>query len=355
MNDAWGETADSLIMAAAERGHRISRAQLKRWHAAGLLPRPRRRSLGKGHGTVTLYPPGTTPQLLRLLDVRAERGRFDPDAALLRLWWEGYPVAPVAVHDGLRQVLDGWERLARPWASLDDVPPDEWAKLDRQLAANLLAPLLAVRQRVGRRTFRRVAATLLSVAAGGFEGFQSPQGAGMDDMAAVLGVEEAPWVSGDLETVLSQVSTVVRAATLRRVLNGAADAELEAARDEARTLVGLIDNVGHLAQQLGGGPSFEPFESLDARFLSGGMLAAMTLFWLTLRPLPAFSKRYRQLAAMAEMVATLRQVTDAIQAAGTTKPPRRLEPSGGMAQGESSPCTPSLSPPPASPRRETAS
>src|SRR5580658_1961640 len=48
----------TLITELAAHGLTVSAAQLERWRAAGLLPKPERRWLGRGAGSTSAYPPG---------------------------------------------------------------------------------------------------------------------------------------------------------------------------------------------------------------------------------------------------------------------------------------------------------
>src|SRR5438105_15226652 len=80
------ESKDELLAAASNAGFEVSEAQLARWHRAGLLPRPQVRSLGRGKGTESLYPPGTRQRLIRVAQVHVEEHRLAN--AAWRLWWE---------------------------------------------------------------------------------------------------------------------------------------------------------------------------------------------------------------------------------------------------------------------------
>lgn len=84
------DLAKDLLVAVAEAGFTVSEPQLARWHRAGLLPRPRQLSLGRGKGTATAYPPGTALQLLALCRIRHTEHSLA--RAGFRLWWEGYEV-----------------------------------------------------------------------------------------------------------------------------------------------------------------------------------------------------------------------------------------------------------------------
>jgi hypothetical protein len=101
------ETREQLLEAAAGAGHPISGSQLARFHRAGLLPRPVVRALGRGRGTVSLYPPGTTERLLDVVRIHSSEHRLRDVA--WRLWWlRGGPLPELAA-----------ELLARQAARLD--------------------------------------------------------------------------------------------------------------------------------------------------------------------------------------------------------------------------------------------
>src|SRR4051794_20444227 len=97
-----GEPRENVLAVAMTEDPRFSEVTFKKWRDRGLVPRPiARPGRGRELGRAAVYPPGTTAQLLRVLAIRTEGGRFDPDRALWRLWWERWPVAP----DGIRGLL----------------------------------------------------------------------------------------------------------------------------------------------------------------------------------------------------------------------------------------------------------
>jgi hypothetical protein len=81
-------------------GFVVSPQQLARWHRMGLLPRPVQRGKGRGRGTVTLYPGGTSRQLVELCSARS--GTRDLVRVGFRMWWRGFDVDPTLVERVLR-------------------------------------------------------------------------------------------------------------------------------------------------------------------------------------------------------------------------------------------------------------
>lgn len=163
---AVGYTNEELKKIAAGHGDKVSDVQLGRWHRFGLLPEPRRRSLGKGHGTEkALYPPGAADQLLRLLELRKEKHERRHLYLAWYLWWDHYDVPIGLVREFLESVARQWDEN---WAKLKEKTPAELRALLKKEAdpkkrvsgdEKLLNPL---RRRVGRGEFAEFAATLLS-------------------------------------------------------------------------------------------------------------------------------------------------------------------------------------------------
>lgn len=111
MHEEAGQTSDQVLLAVGAAGFPITGDQLARWHRAGLVPRPRQRSLGRGKGTATIYPSGTVEQVVALCQITSQHRSLA--RAAFKLWWDGYEVDPEQV-----------------WASLNKAA----AKLDAELA-----------------------------------------------------------------------------------------------------------------------------------------------------------------------------------------------------------------------------
>ncbi len=116
-------TVDQLLALAAAEGFNppeITARKIERWRKEGLLPPPRRISLGRPLGTRSEYPPGTDQQLLALCRLR-RRFPHDLDAVRFGLWYERYPL-PI---DGVKQSM---EQLLRPITQI--LPLNESDPLD---------------------------------------------------------------------------------------------------------------------------------------------------------------------------------------------------------------------------------
>src|SRR5450432_4764844 len=109
--DTSYETNEALLTLARQYGYMVSPTQLVRWHRAGLLPRPRQLPLKGTRGTYSLYPSGTSEQLLLLCEFRTTERRFSHLA--WQLWLVGYPVDLHLIRAQLAQAtlrLAHWRR-----------------------------------------------------------------------------------------------------------------------------------------------------------------------------------------------------------------------------------------------------
>jgi hypothetical protein len=98
-NDAW-LSADDLVNCAQRQNRQVTSWQLERWRKADLIPRPRKRSLGRGKGFESRYPPGSCDQLVAVCDLHRTERRLD--YLRFALWRQGFPIP----HDALKKTLD---------------------------------------------------------------------------------------------------------------------------------------------------------------------------------------------------------------------------------------------------------
>src|SRR5260221_14480952 len=171
MNDLfpYGETADALIAHMRSCDFTVTKSELARWHRAGLLPRPQRYSLGRGRGMVSVYPTGTTDQLLALCIIHRSEKRL-PYVAW-RLWWEDYSV-PIP---SIRQFLEGaraqWQQGAEELRHLQEHPEQLSKLLDRITVMRLARGTFAQGpKRVSRKHFPKLLGGLVCLALGTVEG-----------------------------------------------------------------------------------------------------------------------------------------------------------------------------------------
>jgi hypothetical protein len=294
-----GETREELLALTKDRGYEVSAPQLARWHRAGLLPGPKQRSLGKGRGTQTVYPPGTEQQLLRLCQIH-----FDGEEKRLlyvgwRLWWEGYDTSTKPVRAFLSRVARGLDEeigsLVDPATGrLSETRWEELMKAGRE--ARLGKPLGRVRRRLGRERMPTFISIIIEVVAGVYDAYQvgAVEGTAENDsdariLEAAIGFgrgqatprsdpKKPPGVG--LEATLKEGSRLFREHSLSEVLTVATDEELSASRDQVRLMILSARLIGSLAEQVSM-PEAEEVREADRQVQEMGPSdqALMVLCW----------------------------------------------------------------------------
>jgi hypothetical protein len=105
-----------LLAAVRAAGFLVTDAQLARWHRAGLLERPRVRSLGRGLGTQTLYGPNSVARLIRIAEIHEHEHRLRDVA--WRLWWEDGGAISAPAREYLEAVAENLDRQRKEVLSL---------------------------------------------------------------------------------------------------------------------------------------------------------------------------------------------------------------------------------------------
>lgn len=99
---------DAVLQYLRRKGLRTTSDQLTRWHKAGLIPRPKRQSLGRGRGMRSLYPVITLPQAhAAAFALRITRSL--PEARWM-VWCLGFPGLTKLVKRDLSDILKRYER-----------------------------------------------------------------------------------------------------------------------------------------------------------------------------------------------------------------------------------------------------
>lgn len=255
-SDPAVRTGADLCALARMRGYFLSPAQLARWQRAGLLPRPHRQGLGRGHGSRAVYAPVVSEQVLLLCAFHARTWRLR-DLAWLA-WWTGFPVALPAIREQLRAAaatlsgLVAWCVMLARRAEAAQIAGDDDPLLDaaeRLAAARLNSrPLRRVRRRIGRDGFVTFVRMLVPLAAG----TPLPASATMDRaeqladlriLARGLGLDERfvrrhanldHYLAPVLASLLREAGTWVRSCPWKAAVARADDFELLQARDALR-------------------------------------------------------------------------------------------------------------------------
>lgn len=319
--EEW-ELREEVLAVAADAGSPLSESQLWRLHDAGLIEEPRTRSLGRGRGRESRYPPGTKDRLRRVLEVR--RGAHSFEAVAWRLWWEDGGPVPRSVRERLLAVAKEFESTRRRLAGLlgryESGEPRAEAEMEttyREAAEKRMPPGLGrLRRNVGRDEFPTLFGVMIEVATGRFRAYRDDGGHDEPSTEAVvekgLGIDRArrdhlgemgPWFEGNSADDLRRLSSAISTASPATIVT-ADDRELDAARAELRAFFQTIFEVSAILVRLLGRGAL----GLDT---VAGVFAAMSerlqpfvlLIWMVLREDPDLRR------GMAENNAVLPEAT----------------------------------------------
>jgi hypothetical protein len=307
---AFTETAVELLERAKAAGHDVSPTQLARWHRAGLLPRPKQCSLGKGQGTQTLYPLGTGRQLLALCTLHAKERRLASIG--WHLWWAGFPVADEYHKRALRDAASWWDQeiekiqsFVEPSEDDDDALSEQaWELIEGAGSQPIRHPIMGpVRKRVGRSRFATSVRIVLETLQGTFAGWGGDYGASEEDesdssiMEKALGLPRArkdtlngagPWLTGDIAPELERIEELVSGTSLTAILDAASGERVVQARNELTTLLVILTALSFAGKVKRGRPGFGLGMVRDIAGKSNPrQQAILLLLWLALRQDPA--------------------------------------------------------------------
>jgi len=271
------ETSIDIRTAAAKHGFDVAEAKLARWHREGLIPQPRQKPLGRGKGTVSLYPSGTTRQMLALCQIRARHRSLDEVGWWL--WWRGFPVGDQFGLPQLQAAARQWDqhiaelRSAHAILNGDDDEQREAAfdKLERTVDRRINKPFVAsIRKRISKRDFVTALRFIIDIATGNFrpnaQSQHDPDEQHRDEVIhkTILGLNPArrhrllgliPWLIGPIADALANLSATLGGRSFVQVIAVTEAADILRARDEWRDIGwGVVAVVRGLQKVFGGNP-----------------------------------------------------------------------------------------------------
>ncbi len=322
-DDRWEQRAD-LLQAVHAAGFTLSEPRLGRLHRGDLVPSPRTRSLGRGKGTVSEFPPGSTTRLLRVLDLQRREGTQRLSTLAWRLWWEDGGRLPAATRKLLVEVASRWDQNRDQLAQLlereeegDPYAEGEMERLYRSAERDRAAGAVAVaRRNTGREGFSSVVRVLAEVATGRFESYGDAGDAGDDGappagttgalVERALGLDHAredriaggePRFSGSSEEHFRLLSRLVGNRQLTPLATESSDGELDQARSEIHGLLSLISVFAPMVERVLGGDAAGYRTIARALNVHTPRLQALILLgWLALRDQPELLEGLRELA-----------------------------------------------------------
>lgn len=292
------ESRASLLAAAAD--YRLTGTRLSRLHRSGLIPRPQTRSLGRGRGRQSLYPPGTRTRLLRVLELQQEvRGFAD---LAWRLWWEDGGEVPEAVRARLRRVAAEWEAHREELAGLlagedagERKAEEKMESVYRELERDRPPPGLGgMRRSVGPAGFASVFRVLAEVFSGRFAGYgeTGDEETGREELVErAFGIDRArsepladgkPWFEGSSEEDMLSLSALVDDFSLGELAE-VDEADLNAAREELHAFVDNVLTVTSVVSKTLGPAAGLRTATAVFRDMRAAEQATFLIFWLMLR------------------------------------------------------------------------
>ncbi len=282
------ERADYLLALARAHGFRPTKAQRARWHRVGLLPRAiRRQGLGRGKGTISIYPAGTGKQLLALLAIHAHERRLP--SVDWKLWWEGHNVSTQRARAYLERIVAGYGRTLQEWVKDGVVTKSGEDLIECVSRMRGEKHFSRLRKRVGKKLFPRFMLQVLVVLSGAFTRWHEPDDAKIVERGLGLTFRARPTraikrkLSLRPYTAVSvrEMSRSFNPSAFRQALELTTDEDLERARNEVRTLIGLLIGFGIVFG--GRAPLLTLFRDLDTKCTTPVGQAMLLMLWLAFR------------------------------------------------------------------------
>lgn len=304
--DTSFEKSTEVLLLAQQQGYALSAHQLVRWHRAGLLPRPQQSPLKGTRGTCSLYPPGTSEQVLLLCSLHTRERRLAHLA--WQMWLAGYRVDDRLIRPQLQQAttrISCWMQWFADFKQALSQRDFEQVldRIERYAEGPLrLQPLRRIRKRIGREHFSTFLSLLLSLSME----VDSESASLADDheqqfdlriLARGLGLEKRfvskkealnSYLVGFLLPLLRWFFRWSQELDWQGLLEHVTAFEMLQARDDLRSWLRRLENARHYRDRLPKEyPSFEiDFQELF-RTLPTADQALVLVVWLALQTLPS--------------------------------------------------------------------
>jgi DNA-binding transcriptional MerR regulator len=248
------ELASDVIVAVAAAGEEVTLPQLRRWHRAGLISVPKQRALGRGRGTVTVYPAGTSERVLDICRLRQQRCSLEDIRWLL--WWEGHDVPAEQIREALEVEAASLRATAAALFTATGLAHDLLNLLDSRPEMTVPSKTFRrSRKRVGVKQFGGFLESLM-LAAGGFaeelldeDIALIDKGLGFDRARTDVLPSGEPWLTSDPRADLIAIGRLFNFKELDPGLHRVDDEELAKARDEVKAFVALMISMSAVIRQ----------------------------------------------------------------------------------------------------------
>lgn len=311
-----GERPSEILANASATGFSVSERQLKRWHFEGLIPKPAQSWPEGVSGSETIYPIGTSNQVIALCEVSQKYHRLKDIG--WQLWWFGFSVDQKywkSVLNDRAVWLDKYILKFIKAVKRENKTANRFTKWRTARTRNFLFRQL--RKRLGPYNFDGFINLIVSILDGTFDGWNA--GATSDDpdlfrdkvmVDKALGLhrqkQNKPQTKSksqnydDVEAVLVMLSARLGGICVTDLLRGSSDDLLISTRNEMRALFALVANLSKTDIAAKNGLSLTVFAKF-ADFAAWRTHQTMLLFLLALKEDSAFwGNLSRFLGAMRE-------------------------------------------------------
>ena len=286
---------------------------LSRWHRDGLIPTPEVKRLGRGKGSISLYPPGTGRQTLQICQLKEQIHNLEDIGFIL--WLRGFPVGPKFSREYLKQTAieldriigvlhEGRDKLYSEDDYVSEPAWDEFQDLCKKRISSKLARKL--RKRVGSDNFDAALLILVDIATGNFIGFEDAKHDVF--MRAMMGMKKINlnifdgllrWLKDSIEEPLVNLSNLISKAPFIDQLDKETDQSLREFSIEFRQLFFGLSAFAeamskHMNIKL---PAFFAFYEL-LKYAKPLDLSLIFLVWCRMRKAPWASEYPKILAAL---------------------------------------------------------
>ena len=294
------ESLDDVLAAAKKSGHPVTPEQLHRWQQAGLIPAPRQRGLGRGRGTVAVYPGGTARQVMAAHHLIKQEGSIK--AALWQLWWDGHCIEEVRIRSLLAEQLEKLKKGRKEMLRLKESEEEEpWRLLERWARDRVNVKVLGrMRRRVGKERFATVAMLFLDIVYGTLDRQLFELDAQLFAKALGTGLSAPRLSTTAFADQAYAASRLMDPRRLKEVFNEVSAQDSHTARGELRMLLDSLNLLSDWAEIAIG-------LTVDRELLAEpllGMRIYRFLVWLSVRRLDGFRQGFDQFLALAEALRT---------------------------------------------------